>query len=198
MSDDDLIPTLPGIAGDLTGDHVRDNGQILEDAVDLDAFGQLGHIANILSRIVGMRMQLLDGDVSNCAFCGLSRRLVIVLDASEVGFVLLLIGFPLGFVAPFLLVWDGTILADAVVGVIVTLQLAEFVFAFALAFVLQRAAVIQIFLCHELLLSCAELFPSAGTVYYFRLMPFTRHQCRWACFFLAMRQAAQKRFSLRS
>lgn len=50
----------------------------------------------------------------------------------------------------------------------------------------------------KMLLSYAELCPSAGTVYYLRLMPFTRHQCRWACFFLAVRQAAQKRFSLRS
>ena len=116
MADDDAVAFSVPLLCDFPDQ--RNNGEVLEYAVDLDALSQLGHIAQVLTGVIGMPPQFTDRNV---------------LD-----------------------------------------------------------------FCHKTLLSYAELCPSAGTVYYFRLMPFTRHQCRWACFFLAVRQAAQKRFSLRS
>ena len=116
VADDDAVAFSVPLLCDFPDQ--RNNGEVLEYAVDLNALGQLGHIAQVLTGVIGMPPQFTDRNV---------------LD-----------------------------------------------------------------FCHKTLLSYAELCPSAGTVYYFRLMPFTRHQCRWACFFLAVRQAAQKRFSLRS
>ena len=128
MADDDGVTALSS----------RYYGQILEDAVGLDAVGQLGQVAQVFPGVVGMGVELFDGDIDQAAVGRVI--IVIVTQRSKEGFIHPL---PIPPVTDFLLVVDVIILAR-ICGVVGTLQLGvDKVTPFPLAFDLQRAAVID-------------------------------------------------------
>ena len=53
----DVLPAVEVVAGDY--------GQVLVHAVFLDAGGKFGQVAQFLAGVIGVRVQLPDGDVSN-------------------------------------------------------------------------------------------------------------------------------------
>ena len=137
VADDHGIALLPGFSRDFPGHGAGDDGQILEDAVGLDAVGQLGQVAQVFPGVVGMGVELFDGDIDQAAVGGV---VVIVTKRSKEGFIHPL---PIPPVTDFLLVVDVIILAR-ICGVVGTLQLGvDKVTPFPLAFDLQRAAVID-------------------------------------------------------
>ena len=96
MADDDGIAVLGS----------RDYGQILENAVGLDAVGQLGQVAQVFPRVVGVGVELFDGDVDQASASGII--IVIVAQRSKEGLVHV---FPILPLAGLLLVVDVVALA---------------------------------------------------------------------------------------
>lgn len=115
-----------------------DDGQILEDAVGLDAVGQLGQVAQVFPGVVGMGVELFDGDIDQAAVGG-----VIIVIVTQRLQELRILPLPILPLPNFLLVVDVIVLAR-IHGVVGAFQLGvDKATLLPLALDLQRAAVID-------------------------------------------------------
>ena len=134
VADDDRVAFLPSVARNFPLHHPWNNGQILEDTVGLDAVGQFGQVAQVFPGVVGMGVELFDGDVDQAV------RGVVIAQGCKESFVHSL---PILPVADRLLVVDVVALAG-VCRIVGAFQfLADEVALLPLTFDLQRAAVVD-------------------------------------------------------